>query len=178
MKYLIPVLMGGAAISVTITTAVAQAHGAFTGNASLKPYLYGYGAAATLLLIALIVAINAGRQESKASDTSKHKEINARLAALMKREREIHVSFKSASDDGEYTELIRKANDWTNDIGALLNEAGLPTDAQAFSQVGHAELSSEQLARFAHVHEWKREVIARFALYCQTLDQIRSNRRL
>jgi len=65
MKYLIPVLVGGATITVAITTALAQAHGAFNGHVSLVPYLYGYGAAAVLLVIASVLAMNAHRQEEK-----------------------------------------------------------------------------------------------------------------
>lgn len=65
MKYLIPVLVGGAAITAAVTTAIAQAHQVFNGNAPLTPYLYGYGAAALLLLLAVVVAVNASRQESK-----------------------------------------------------------------------------------------------------------------
>jgi hypothetical protein len=68
--------------------------------------------------------------------------------------------------------------DWVNQTVRVLKEAGLPTDAEAFYQVGHIDLSSEQLARLAHVAEWKRDVIARLTLYRQTLDQIKENRRL
>lgn len=65
MKYLITVLVGAAAITAAVTTAIAQAHRAFNGDVSLTPYLYGYGAAALLLLLALVMAIDASRQESK-----------------------------------------------------------------------------------------------------------------
>jgi hypothetical protein len=64
MKYLIPVVLGGAAAVVAITDAVAQAHGAFNGRSSLTPFLLGYGVAGALLLLALAFAINAHRQES------------------------------------------------------------------------------------------------------------------
>lgn len=64
MKYLIPVLVGGAAITAAITTAIAQGHGALNGHALLMPpYVYGYGAAAVLLVIASVLAVNAHRQE-------------------------------------------------------------------------------------------------------------------
>jgi len=56
MKYLIAVLAGGATITAAITTAVAQAHGAFSGQTSLRPYLV-YGVAAVLLVIAGVIAI-------------------------------------------------------------------------------------------------------------------------
>jgi hypothetical protein len=65
MKYLIPVLVGGATITVTITTAITQVHGAFDGHVSLTPYLWGYGAAAVLLVIAAVLAANVHRQEKK-----------------------------------------------------------------------------------------------------------------
>jgi hypothetical protein len=178
MKYLTPVLVGGAAITAAVTTAIAQAHGVFNGHASLMPYLYAYGASAVLLLLAVAMAIHAGRQESKTTADDKHKNIKTRLAALMRQAREIHASLKEASDNTEYTKLVGKAADWEHDVISLLNEAELPTDAEMFHQVGYAELSSEQLARLSHVPEWKRHVIARFLLHYQTLDQIRSNRRL
>jgi hypothetical protein len=63
MKYLIPVLVGGAAAIVVVTTALAQAHGAFTGRLPLTPYLYGYAAALVLLLIAAAMAIKAAKQD-------------------------------------------------------------------------------------------------------------------
>jgi len=63
MKYLIPVFIGGASITVTITTALVQARGAFNGHASLTPYLLIYGLALVLLLIAARLAVNAHRQE-------------------------------------------------------------------------------------------------------------------
>jgi hypothetical protein len=63
MKYLIPVLLTGATIIVAVTTALAQAHGAFNGRVPWTPYLYGYGAAAVLFLIAAAMAVNAHRQE-------------------------------------------------------------------------------------------------------------------
>jgi hypothetical protein len=61
MKYLIPVLAGGATITAAITTAVAQAHGAFSGQTPLRPYLVGYGVAAVLLVSAGVIAL---RRES------------------------------------------------------------------------------------------------------------------
>ncbi len=64
MKYLIPVLVGGATITAAITTAVAVTHGAFSGRASLIPYLLGYGVAVALLMFASGIAINAHKQES------------------------------------------------------------------------------------------------------------------
>ena len=65
MKYLvpvIPVLVGGATIAVT--TILAFTHGAFSGHASLIPYLLGYGVALALLMFASGIALNAHRQES------------------------------------------------------------------------------------------------------------------
>jgi hypothetical protein len=64
MKYLIPVVLGGAAAVVTITNVVAQAHGAFNGRSSLTPFLVSYGVAGSLILLAVAFAINAHRQES------------------------------------------------------------------------------------------------------------------
>ena len=63
MKYLIPVIVAGATIIVAGTTAIAHASGAFSGHASLTPYLYGYGAAVVLLVVATSVAIVNARQE-------------------------------------------------------------------------------------------------------------------
>jgi hypothetical protein len=63
MKYLIPVIVGLAAATVVITTALAQAHQAFTGQVPLTPYLYGYAAALVLLLIAAAMALRAAKQE-------------------------------------------------------------------------------------------------------------------
>ena len=63
MKYLIPVLVGGATITVAVITALAQAHGAFIGHTPLTPYLCGYGVAAIFLVIASILAVNAHKQE-------------------------------------------------------------------------------------------------------------------
>ena len=59
MKYLTPVLVGGAAITAAITTAIAQAHGAFNGRVPPTPYFYGYAAAVVLLLIAAAIAMSA-----------------------------------------------------------------------------------------------------------------------
>jgi hypothetical protein len=64
MKYLIPVLTGGATIAAAVTTALAVARGAFTGHVRLTPYLYGYGAAVALLLIAASMAVRAAKQET------------------------------------------------------------------------------------------------------------------
>ena len=68
MKYLIPVLAGAATIIAAITTAVAQAHGAFGGQSSLKPYLVGYGAAVVLLIVAGVIALDSHRRESPSSE--------------------------------------------------------------------------------------------------------------
>jgi hypothetical protein len=110
--------------------------------------------------------------------SKKRKEIGIEFAALMRQEVDLRQRLKSALDGDEFTKLIREADDWVNQTVGVLKEAGLPTDAEAFYQVGPIELSSEQLERFAHVAEWKRDVIARLALYRQTLDQIKENRRL
>jgi len=64
MKYLIPVLVGGATMSIAVTTALAGAHGALTGRVPLTPYLYGYGVASLLFGIALVTAIAATRREN------------------------------------------------------------------------------------------------------------------
>jgi hypothetical protein len=180
MKYLVGVPMGVAAIVVAITTAVAQAHGALLAKAWLKPpYVYGYSAAALLVLASVALGIQTAREEeNRAATDSRHKHIRVRLAELMNQHQEILAQLRAASNDSAYTELIKKADNWANDTASLLKQAGYPTDAEMLSQVGHAELSSEQLARFAHVPVWKRNVLARFSLYRQTLDQIISNRRL
>jgi hypothetical protein len=65
MKYLIPVLAGGATITAAITTAIAQAHSAFSGQASLRPYLMSYAVAASLLIAAGVIAIDSHRRESR-----------------------------------------------------------------------------------------------------------------
>jgi hypothetical protein len=110
--------------------------------------------------------------------STKQKDTRLKIAAAMKQGANIYVSLKSASDDSEYTDLIKAAADWVSETYARLNEAELPTDAEAFFQIGYQTLSPEQLANFAHIPEWKRDQIARFLLYRQALDQIRSNRRL
>jgi len=177
MKHLIPIALTLAAIIVTITTAVAGVHGAFIGNTPLKPYLYAYGAAGVLILIAIAIATNTARKENESRSDDQHKQIKTRLAPLIKRQHEIYASLKAASDNTEYTELIRKAVTWADDVTSLLREIE-PTDAEIFSHAGQSELSAEQLGRVAHVPPWKRAEVARFLLYIQTLDQIRSNRRL
>jgi hypothetical protein len=68
VKYLIPVLAGAATIAAAITTAVAQAHGAFSGQSSLRPYLVGYGAAVVLLGIAGVIALDGHRRESPSGE--------------------------------------------------------------------------------------------------------------
>jgi hypothetical protein len=176
MKYLIPVLLAGATITVAITTALAQP---LTWHTLWKvPYIYGYGAAGVLLLLAVATAIHAATQESHKTADDKHKAIKNRMATLLTQEREIFAALKAAPDNAEYTEAIRKADDWVNKTVALLRDADQPTDAEELRQIGYAELSSEYLARFSHIPEWKRSVVARQLLYRQTLDQIRSNRRL
>lgn len=67
MKYLIPVLAGGATITAAITTAVAQAHGALSGQTSLRPYLGGWGIAAVLLVSAGVIAL---RREISGSESA------------------------------------------------------------------------------------------------------------
>jgi len=67
MKYVIPVLVGGATIAAAITTAIAQAHGAFAGQAPLKPYLPGYTAVCALLITAAVIAF---RRESIGSEAA------------------------------------------------------------------------------------------------------------
>src|SRR5947207_5084622 len=146
MKNLIPVLMGAAAIIAAITSAVAQAHGAFIGNAWLRPpYVYGYAATAILSLIAIITGINTNRAEDKSTADEKHKEIKNRMAALLTRERELFAALKAAPDNAHYTDAIRKADDWVNETVALLRDADQPTDAEELRQIGYAELSSEYL---------------------------------
>lgn len=65
MKYLIPVLAGGATITAAITTAVASAHSAFSGHVLLRPYLVGYAVAAFLLIAAGVIAFDSHRRESR-----------------------------------------------------------------------------------------------------------------
>ncbi len=65
MKYIIPVILAGATIIVAITTALAQAHGAFNGRTSLTPYIVGYGAAIVLLAFAGGLAIANSRHEKE-----------------------------------------------------------------------------------------------------------------
>lgn len=67
MKYLIPVLVGGATITAAITTAFAQAHGAFAGQTPIRHYLPGYIVAATLLLTAAVIAL---RRESNVREAA------------------------------------------------------------------------------------------------------------
>ncbi len=57
---------------VVVTTAIAQAHGAFTGHASLIPYLCGYGVAAILLGIAAVMAMSTAKQERLAESRREH----------------------------------------------------------------------------------------------------------
>jgi hypothetical protein len=177
MKNLIPVYLTGATITVGITTALVQSKGLTWHALWARPYVYGYAAAGVMLLFAVATAIHAGKQESNKIADEKHKQIKTRLAILMRQWQEIFTSLKAATNDNGYTELIKNAMDWANEAETLLKEAGHPTDAELLSQVGHLELSSEQLARSAHIPEWKRSEVARFLLYYQTLDQIRSNRR-
>jgi hypothetical protein len=63
MKYLVPVIVGAAVMTVTITTALATANGAFIGHTPFLPYLYGYGSAVVLLLTAGGIAIFNSKQE-------------------------------------------------------------------------------------------------------------------
>src|SRR5207249_2117556 len=72
MKYLIPVVLAGVSAIVVVTTAIAQAHGAFTGHASLIPYLCGYGVAAILLVIATVMGLNITKQERLADSKREH----------------------------------------------------------------------------------------------------------
>ena len=61
---MIPVLVGGATITVAITTALAQANGAFNGRVPLTPYLCGYAVAFILLCTATAIAMVARREKS------------------------------------------------------------------------------------------------------------------
>jgi hypothetical protein len=183
MKYLIPVLVGGATATVAITTAIAQAHGAFTGNASLKPYLYGYGAATLLLLIAVITAIKAGRQESKPNATAKlqeakHRETKLRLASLMEQEAELRQRLISAPSNADFSKTSKECEQWVTETVALLNEADLPTDAVAFSQIRNLAPVAKYVDEFRHVQDWKRGELAKLAMYREKLDQIRDVRRM
>jgi hypothetical protein len=67
MKPLIPVLVGSAAITAAITSAFAQAHGAFAGQTAIRHYAPGYGVAAALLLAAGVIAL---RRESAATESA------------------------------------------------------------------------------------------------------------
>lgn len=178
MKYLIPVLVGAATITVAVTTGLAQAKGALTWHDMWKPpFVYGYGAAGVLLLIAITIVMNTARNENTSAAAKKHREFLGRLADLMTRHREIYTSLRTVPNNNEFPELIRKADEWVNDLTALLRDAGQPTDAETIVQVSHMELTPEHLSRFAHVPEWKRDVIARFLLFYQTLEQIKATRR-
>jgi hypothetical protein len=178
MKYLIAVFLTGATITVAITTALAaQSRGLTFHSLWTPPYVYGYGAAGVLLILAIATAIHAGMQESNKTADEKHKDIKSRLASLLMREREVYAALKAAPDNADYTNAIRKADDWINEVATLLEDADEPTDAETFRQIGHVELSFEYQARFAHIPQWKRGVVARQLLYRQTLDQIKSNRR-
>jgi hypothetical protein len=175
MAPLITVILAVATSLLTLAIAI-MTKDLFPGHHWLLYVLLSLSGA--LYLLAIFLGVSHWRGERLKLQEAKHEEITIRLAALMKQGADIYACLKSASDDSKYTELISKAADWENGIVALLKEAKLATDAEHFSQVGHTELSSEWLAPFAHVPEWKRPVIARFALHRQTLDQIRSNRRL
>jgi hypothetical protein len=93
MKYLIPVFVGGAAITVAVTTALAQAHGALNGRVPLAPYLYGYGAALVLLVIAGIMALKAAKEEKTTPSPApvQHNEQRVIQEANPKQEQHVHI---------------------------------------------------------------------------------------
>jgi hypothetical protein len=60
MKYIVPVFIGVAVMTVGITTALAQYNHAYPLTA---PYLYGYASALCLMIVAAVVAVRIAQQE-------------------------------------------------------------------------------------------------------------------
>jgi len=111
-------------------------------------------------------------------DSTKKKEIGRKLAALMREETEIRVRLARAPDPSEFLKAVAESDEWISRTVALLNEAGFPTDAEAFSQVRNLSPVQEQVDEFRHVDAWKRDAPIRLAMHRKQLDQIMSNRRL
>jgi hypothetical protein len=105
------------------------------------------------------------------------RELTRKLAFLMKQEAEIRGHLESAPNGAEFTKYLGEHKRWIAQMIALLNDAELHTDAEAFSQIGNMAPSTAQVAGI-HLVEWKRYEVARVHLYRDKLDQIMSNRRL
>ena len=106
------------------------------------------------------------------------KEIKLKFAALMRRQVEIRGRLECAPNGAEFTKSLAEVKEWISQTVSLLNEAELPTDAEAFSQVGNLAPVAEDVDEFRHVEDWKRGDLARLRMYRKKLDAIMSNRRL
>jgi len=81
--------------------------------------------------------IKALTSQLKLAQPSKNQEeISEGLAALMKREGELYGQLVGAPNGAEFSKSVAESKDWISQIIELLNDARLPTDAEAFSQVG------------------------------------------
>jgi hypothetical protein len=184
MKYLITVLMGAATITVAVTTALAQAKGALSWHAMWKPpFVYGYGAAGVLLLIAIATSIRAIKQESKPASSekladAKHKQNVLRVTALMRQGSDLYQALQSAAKH-EVVPIMNTRSEWVDEMVKFLkDEAEWLADAEAVFQLRHKMLTPEQLAKANHMPDWTREEATRLQIYRETLDHIRDKHRL
>lgn len=103
MKYLIPVFVGVATITAAVTTALAQAHGAFNGRVALTPFLYGYGSAVILVVTAVVMAVRTSKQEKPTPHPTpvQHTEQGVTQQANPRQEQHVYIG-------GEFLRQLRE----------------------------------------------------------------------
>ena len=112
-------------------------------------------------------------------ESKKTKEIRLKLAALMRQEPDVLQHLISASNDAdEFSRIVSERDQWIRETVVVLNEAGLHTDAEAFSQIRNRPPVAEEVNDFRHVEDWKRGEVVRLAMYRKKLNQIIDVRRL
>ena len=79
-------------------------------------------------------------------ESKKTKEIRLKLAALMRQEPDVLQHLISASNDAdEFSRIVSERDQWIRETVVVLNEAGLHTDAEAFSQIRNRPQSPKKL---------------------------------
>lgn len=87
-------------------------------------------------------------------------------------------AFTRATDADEFKKYIPDFLEWVDNTITALTEAGLDTEAVAFSQVSSVAPSSEQKAAFDDLESWKRHHLARLAASRAKLSEIVTRRNL
>jgi hypothetical protein len=112
------------------------------------------------------------------NDVEKRKATSVKLAALMRQEPDIRRRLELLANETDFTNIVAERDRWIAETIRLLREADLPTDAEAFSQIGDRPPVAEDIFEFRHLEEWKRDAVVRLSMYRKRLNYIIDNRRL